>query len=282
MHNANGSLEAVGRQWNTVTVLLGWTALMIGCVQLVFGQTSGQPTFASAEQASSALFAAVRANNEQTIMRILGGAKELVSSGEELDDKRDREQFVHKYEEMHRLVAEPDGTTFLYIGAENWPFPVPVAYNNGRWYFDADAGAQEIFFRQIGENEETAIATCRALALKSKQPGSKASGDAPIDRYARSLITVRAGSAGRASTVEATSAPFHGYRFRVVPQSKTGSTSNRFIFVAYPAEYRDSGVMTFVASSNGGVYQRDLGPDTAKLAQSINEWTPDANWHPVQ
>ena len=260
----------------------GFAALLITCVQAAFGQKSIQPTFGSAEQASDALFAAVRNNNEQTIARILGGAKELVSSGNELDDKRDRERFVQKYGEMHRLVREADGTMFLYIGAENWPFPIPLASKNGRWYFDSDAGADEIFFRQIGENETTAIVTCRVLALDGQQASSKVPVDASIDLYARSLMRAQGGNAVKTSTTEAGPPPFHGYRFRVVPQRGTGSTSSKYVFVAYPAEYRSSGVMTFVATQDGNVYEQDLGPETAKLANSINRWTPDANWHLVE
>jgi hypothetical protein len=238
----------------------GRAALLMTAALLSFGhllafsrflEQPAQPTFASAEQAAGALIAAVRSDNQQTIIHILGGAKELIASGNELDDKRDRVQFVRKYEEMHRLVRESDGTTVLYIGAENWPFPIPLASQNGRWYFDAGTGSEEIFFRQIGENETAAIATCHDLAVGSRQ---------------LSKLPVLS----------------HGYYFERVSERARGNSDGNFIVVAYPAEYRSSGVMTFVATHDGKVYEQDLGPDTSKLASSIHQWTPDVNWRLAQ
>ena len=207
----------------------------------VFSQTATQPSFASAEQASDALFAAVRDNNEPRILSVLGEAKQLVASGDELEDKRDRALFVHKYEQMHRLVADPDGSRVLYIGAENWPFPVPLVPKNGRWYFDSEAGEQEIIFREVGENEATAIATCRALVVDNQQRVSRVSAHNSIEQYARALITAERQKAGNASAIDAASAPFHGYRSRVVLQQGTEGTKRRFLIVAYPVEYRSSG-----------------------------------------
>ena len=86
------------------------------------------------------------------------GRKEVTSSSDDVEDKLEREQFSRKYQEMHRLVQEPDGSTLLYIGAENWPFPIPLVSKNGAWHFDSETGTQEIKFRRIGENEATAIA----------------------------------------------------------------------------------------------------------------------------
>jgi hypothetical protein len=236
----------------TAAVFAAWIGVQIACVPFCFAQKPMQPAFASPAQASDALFAAVRSNNEQTIMRILAAEKELIFTGDDLQDRRDCERFVQKYEEMHRLVREPDGATLLYVGAENWAFPIPLASKNGRWYFDTDAGAQEILFRKIGENEARAVLTCRALVLGGEQQESEVS------------------------------VPFHGYYFRVQDQQGTGNKAGSFIVVAYPAEYRSSGVMTFIASQDGSVYERDLGPETAKLAGSISAWQPDASWRSVQ
>ncbi|MCU1252090.1 MAG: uncharacterized protein JWQ49_5119 [Edaphobacter sp.] len=106
---------------------------------------------------------AAESGNEQLLLNILAGDKELASLGDEAEDRIDREQFAQKYQQMHRLVREPDGTTRLYVGPENRPFPVPLVSRATVWYFDAETGAQEIRFRRLGENEHTAIETCRAL-----------------------------------------------------------------------------------------------------------------------
>src|SRR5438128_58410 len=119
-----------------------------------------QEAFASPEQASKALYEAARNKDDKAVQGIL---RELASTTDQDQDKLERERFAQKYQEMHRLVREPDGSTMLYIGEENWPFPVPLVANNGKWHFDSDAGSQEIRAREIGENESTAIEVCRAM-----------------------------------------------------------------------------------------------------------------------
>jgi hypothetical protein len=127
-------------------------------------QQSEQPVFPSAADAGRSLFEAVRYNNEAAVNQILGGSTDLTSSHDGGQDKADREVFVQKYQEMHRLHRERDGSVTLYIGAENWPFPIPIVEKNGAWRFDADAGQQEVRFRRIGENELTVISVCREFA----------------------------------------------------------------------------------------------------------------------
>jgi hypothetical protein len=157
-----------------------------------------------------------------------------------VQDKADREQFVWKYLEMHRLVKGQDSTVALYIGAENWPFPVPLVTSAGKWRFDIEAGASEIIFRRIGEDESTAIETCRAIAQgKTKLP--------------RDI--------------------FHGYQFRALPAS--GGIS----VLAYPSQYGGTGVMTFAVNPNGIVFEKDLGPKTADLAQATAPHKLDRSWH---
>jgi hypothetical protein len=121
-------------------------------------QQSPQPTFSSAAEATQNLFRAVQSNSEQAIANILGGPTELTSSRDPGQDKVDRELFVQKYQEMHRLGSEGDGSVTLYIGAENWPFPIPLVKKDGVWRFDSDVGTKEVMFRRIGENELRAIA----------------------------------------------------------------------------------------------------------------------------
>src|SRR6266852_2436495 len=132
-------------------------------------QQPAQPTFPSAPEASQTLFQAVQGNDEQAIANILGGPTDLTSSRDKGQDKLDRELFVQKYQEMHRLGREADGSVTLYIGAENWPFPIPLVEKNGAWRFDSDAGSKEVLFRRIGENELTAVAICHEFVASKKQ-----------------------------------------------------------------------------------------------------------------
>ena len=202
---------------------------------------SDQPTYSSAEDATGALFHALLSGNEQAVQKVLGADHELISCADAATDKQDRELFVQKYQQMHRLARQADGTKILYIGAENWPFPVPLVASNGAWRFDADAGASEVLFRRIGENEITVM---QAL-LSGEVSGNKA-------------------------------APYHGYYFRIVSSSPEG-----FAAVAYPAAYRSSGVMTFVITPSKVVYEKDLGPGGARAAQAMSKFPTDSTWVPA-
>src|SRR6202167_4344191 len=121
-------------------------------------QPSGQKTFPSRKDASHALLTAAQSNDEKAMLNILGrDGKQIVSSGDDAEDAQSRANFVEKYQEMHRLVKEPDGSTVLYIGAKNWPTPIPLLSKGNAWYFDTEAGKQEILFRRVGRNEMSAI-----------------------------------------------------------------------------------------------------------------------------
>jgi hypothetical protein len=219
-----------------VLLTMCWLGVSVG--------QSLQETFPSAEKASAALFAAARRDDDQAMVRVLGDDKDIVSSGDPLADRQERQVFVEKYQQMHRLVQEPDGTTQLYIGAENWPFPVPLVSKNGSWFFDADAGKQEVRFRRIGENEEYVLETCEAL-LSGEPPPADIS---------------------------------HGYFLRQLHEKGRGGKSRDAIFIAYPAEYRSSGVMTFVVTSDNGVFKKDLGSQTTNFAKTMNTVKVDRSW----
>ena len=206
-------------------------------------------TYPSAEAAAEALFLAVQARDEPGVSQILGADSDLLSLGDKNQDELDRQRFLEKYREMHRLALEPDGT-ILYLGAENWPFPFPVTLKNGRWSFDAKSGAREILFRRIGANESFAIDVCRALTRSDQQDPATFVGDR---------------------------VPFHGYYFRALPAPGKPAS-----FVAYPAEYRSSGVMTFIVDQDGVVYERDLGPSTARVASTMTRYRPESAWHALQ
>src|SRR6266851_3237420 len=163
--------------------------LVVGSARSSLAQTSKPKTFSSPGEAANALFQAVQREDEQTLEAIFGAGTEVTSSKDEVEDKLERERFSQKYQEMHRLVREPDGSTVLYIGAENWPFPISLVSKNGAWFFDSDTGTKEILFRRIGENEVTAIQVCNAVAMAKKRGQTNAAGDDPIDQYAQSLVT---------------------------------------------------------------------------------------------
>jgi hypothetical protein len=276
--------------FNWLGVVSTFVLLVAGISQLSLAQESGPETFASPGKASSALFQAVQNSDEEAVERILGAGKEVTSSSDDIEDKLERERFSQKYQEMHRLVREPDGTTVLYIGAENWPFPIPLVSKNGAWYFDSDTGKEEILFRTIGENETTALKVCHVLTKGKDHNDADTIAVDPVTEYAQGLVS--SGIANAENTARDTgtqSAPFHGYYFRVVTKNSTGTdnpaagsrTTGTPALVAYPADYRSSGVMTFIVTKNGKVYEKDLGSKTTTLAKTLKR-CPDSSWHTAE
>ena len=293
MHTKNMKLETLetstvrlARGFASISILLLLLGLLVvaGFADSSLAQDTQTRMFSSPQEASNALFQAAQKNDGPALEVILGVGKEVTSSSDELADKIEREQFSKKYQEMHRLVREDDGSVVLYIGAENWPFPIPLVSKDGEWYFDSKAGVEEIKFRTIGENESTAIEVCLEFAM-AKNKGKddvKATSEDPITRFAESLVIAGAASDGSVSS------PFHGYYFRSVTEPSVANGSYVFggkkkgsvVLVAYPAEYRSSGVKTFIVLAGGVVYENDLGPDTTTLAPTIKART--STWHWVE
>src|SRR5712671_1819556 len=170
-------------------LLVSLFLLLVGFAGSSFAQESQPKTFSSPGEASNALFEAAQNGNEQGVEAILGAGKEVTSSSDEVEDKLEREQFTKKYQEMHRLVGEADGSTVLYLGAENWPFPIPLISKNGAWYFDSGSGVEEIKFRRVGENEATAIQVCEEFAMAKNAAAAKAVSEDSITRFAQSLAS---------------------------------------------------------------------------------------------
>ena len=237
-------------------------------------QPSAQPTFKSTAEASQTLFQAVQSNNEEGIAKILGGPTELASSRDADQDKVERELFIQKYQEMHRLGHDADGSVTLYIGAENWPFPIPLVATNGAWRFDPDAGAKEVTFRRIGDNEFTAIATCHEFVAAERRYSAEPNTTNPPDNSPASLVAKAASGASGGDPVLS-----HGYYFRMLSMRGTDGQTGRFALIAYPVEYRSSGVMTFVVTANDVVYEKDLGANTPALASAMTTFHKDATWH---
>ncbi len=279
-------------------------------------QQPAQKTFSSAAEATSALVTAIQKDDQLALKSILGAdANSILSSGDAVEDKNERDQFVQKYQQMHRLVMEPDGMTTLYVGAENWPTPIPLAHKGAAWYFDTAAGKREILYRRIGENELSVIQVCLELVDAQKEYFAQPHDGDSVKQYAQkffsdankhnglywmpgpgqaeSPIGPLVASAAEEGYPEPHSAPqpFHGYYFRVLTgqgSSASGGTrsyivdgkmTRGFAFLAYPAEYRSSGVKTFIVDQSGIVYEKDLGTRTTEIAKAMAQYDRDPTWH---
>jgi hypothetical protein len=257
-------LQIMKRQMmNTIQQWVPVAILVMGATTGAYAgvaQQAAQPTFPSAAEAAQNLFQAVQGNNAKTIANILGGPTELAASGDAAQDKLDREMFVRKYQQMHRVGREPDGSMTLYIGAENWPFPIPLVEKNGAWRFDADAGQKEVLFRRIGENELTAIDICHQLVAAEKQLRSNPNAKTQVDSRLAGLVSAAASGSTSGNPVL-----ILGYYFRVAAEHPNAD----FAFIAYPAEYRSSGVKTFIVTDKDVVNEKDLGAHTTTRANSM-------------
>jgi Protein of unknown function (DUF2950) len=289
--------------------------LSLGCSSApIFAQEPEQRTFASVEDASRAFYEAMQGQDEQAQLSILGPAgKDVLSSGDPEEDLDSRVRFIMKYQEMHRLIAEENGSVTLVIGAENWPFPIPLVKTNGSWRFDTAAGKDEIVFRRIGKNELAAMDACHELVEAQNQYFARPPGNVP-KQFAQKLVSDEGQHNGlywHGASDELDSpinpliayarqdlqteqvgehVPYNGYVFRILtrqgPHAPGGAKSYivegkmgaGFAFVAYPVEYRSSGVMTFIVDKSGAIYEKDLGPSTTKIAQAMTTYDPDSSW----
>jgi hypothetical protein len=301
--------------WANLPELAAVAILFTGCFPTrSLAQQPGQKTFSSPDEASNAFVTAARNNDEKAMLNILGpDGKQIVSSGDETEDAENRANFVARYQEMHRLVKEPDGTIVLYIGAKNWPTPIPLVSKGGWWYFDTDRGKKEILFRRIGRNEISTIRVCQELVAAEKEYHS-----AEHAEYAQKVFSdegqhnglywkvaegeppspigplVASAVAEGYAKSEGARAPYRGYYYHILTrQGKNapggvnryivnGKMTGGFAFVAYPAEYRSSGVMTFIIGVDGVVYQKDLGKKTEVLAKGMKEYNPDSGWQKTE
>jgi Protein of unknown function (DUF2950) len=309
-------LNVGNSHWARLPQLAAVAILLMGCLAVrSVAQQKGQKTFSSADEATSALVTALQNNDEPALLEVFGPeGKKIISSGDATEDAENRANFVKRYLEMHRLVKEPDGTTTLYIGAENWPTPIPLVHKGRVWYFDTPAGEKEILFRRIGRNEISAIHVCQELVAAQKEYYSSqqsvyaeqifsdegqhnglywkaAAGEpqSPIGPLVASAV-----AEGYVKGQAGPPTPYRGYLFHILTsQGKgapggaknyivNGKMTGGFAFVAYPAEYRSSGVMTFIAGEDGVVYQKDLGNKTDVLAKDMKEYAPDSSWQKAE
>jgi hypothetical protein len=294
----------------------GVLGLVIAAFLPAVTQEAGEKTFPAPDDAGKALYDDVRASDRGAVLTVLGAsAANIISSGDEVEDKDAGDTFVKRYEQMHRWAKQTDGTMALFIGAENWPFPIPLKKDvSGQWYFDTKAGEQEILLRRIGKNEIAAIRVLGALVDGQNEYYNQTHDGDSTKQYAQKIISdagkqnglywkVAGGQAESPigplvafATGEGyggehdTPQPFHGYFYRTLtgrgPNAKGGTKSyivngkmtSGFAFVAYPAEYRVSGVMTFLVDQTGVIYEKDLGPQTAEAEKAMVAFNPDKTW----
>jgi hypothetical protein len=297
--------------------LLAIVILLAGCSK------SAKPsfqTFASPDDAGNGLITAAKSGDPNAVIAVFGpDSKDIIFSGDPVQDKQIAGVFVHEYDLMHRWRKQPDESQILLLGADNFPFPIPLKKNAAaQWYFDAAAGREEILMRRIGRNELAVIDVCNALVDAEAEYFSMRHDDGSTHQFAAKFISDTGkqnglywdSSEGQPKSplgpmaVYATNegynvkpdahVPFHGYYFRMLTRQGSntpggakdyvvnGKMTGGFAFVAYPAEYRNSGVMTFMINQDGVLLQKDLGTATAQTAAAMTEFNPDQSWTQVQ
>jgi len=278
-----------------------------------------QKHFASPEEAFSALVAAARTGDPPAILAILGDqAKPILESGDPVADRDALERFVASYDAAHAIQKPSESRAELVTGEDEWPFPIPVVKEEGGWVFDTDAGDEEILARRIGRNERFAIQACLAFVDAQREYWERNPDGAPLLHYAGQLLSsegkrnglyypvgegeepsplgpgfAKARAAGYDELKVGTATPFHGYFYRILkaqgPHAPDGAYDymvgdtmiGGFALLASPATWDNSGVMSFLVNQDGVVYQKDLGPETEKLASAIQSFDPDDSWSRV-
>lgn len=290
--------------------LLGALLFLQGC-----GNDQGPRGFGSPNEAAESLVAAARTDNLPELISIMGsGSEEILDSGDAVGDRIRRQKFVAQYDKKHGLEYPEPTVATLVIGESAWPFPVPIVFENGKWMFDIESGREEIINRRVGENELSTIQVCKAIADGQREYALRDPEKTGKRVYARKFFSdpdKKNGLFWRTAEGEQPSpmgefaasaaaegyrkkedgrTPYHGYYYRLLegqgPDAPDGAVDYvvdgnmvlGFAVVAYPAEYGDSGVMTFIMAADGVVYQKDLGEETEKLATEMKLFNPDSSW----
>jgi hypothetical protein len=311
-HNQGSALSRL-----LATSLVVMFIVFIGFAAVAAGKQKG---FASPEQAVKAFETALKSNDNKELVVIFGpDTKKLIYSGDPVADKQRREKFIAAYDRKNSLVQEGEKTVLI-VGEKDWPFPIPLVKKGHQWFFDTKAGEEEILNRRIGENELSTIQTMLAIVDAEREYAMRnAKGNAPPS-YAEKFVSdpgkknglywepkagekpsplgalvADARAQGYTSAgVNKKPKPFHGYYFRMLKKQGKhapggaydyivgGKQIGGFAVAAYPAEYGNSGVMTFMVNHDGVVYQKDLGRDTEKIAASMKAFDPDKTWQKVE
>jgi hypothetical protein len=280
---------------------------------------SGPKAFATPEEAGDAVLASAKSGNQDELMAIFGPeAKQILISGDPVQDKNGLQAFTTGYSVMHRWRKMKDGSQTLLVGADNFPFPIPLKKNaSGQWFFDTAAGKDEILNRRIGRNELAVIDVCNALVDAEAEYHSQPHDGAAKGQFALKFISdpgkqnglywksdngqpesplgpqvTQAVAEGYSKNSNGPT-PFHGYLFKILTGQSAkapggakdyvvdGKMLRGFAFVAYPATYGDSGIMTFITNQDGLLLQKDLGANTAQVASAMTTYDPDTGWDPI-
>jgi hypothetical protein len=265
---------------------------------------------------AQALVNAAKSGDKESLLAILGPeGGEMVSSGDEVADKNALKMFVKQYETKHALVPAGKNAMLLEVGSESWSLPLPIVNSGGAWHFDAAAGKEEMLYRRIGHNELGAIAVCKTFVQLQREYAETGHDGLPPGIYAQKLHSEAGKQNGLYWETKASDppspagplvadasaegyggakhSPYHGYYYRILTSQGSaadggvksyvvdGSLKGGFALLAYPAEYRSSGIKTFMVNQSGMVYEKDLGDQTADIAAHINAYDPDKTWSPV-
>ncbi|WFU57046.1 DUF2950 domain-containing protein [Bradyrhizobium pachyrhizi] len=278
---------------------------------LLLSPARAQQGFPNPEDAASALATAVKTGTSRAMLKVLGrDAADIIESGDDVADANARESFLSAYDAKHSIKADGNKKAILILGRDDFPFPIPLVNNNDGWSFDAAAGRREILYRRIGRNELAAIQTCLAYVDAQNEYAEKDRGEGVgayaqrivsrpgktdglfwrDDKYPSPLGELAAQAAAEGYKVGEQSMPYHGYYYRILKAQGSdapggalnyvvkGKMIGGFALVAYPAEYGNSGVMTFLVNHAGTVYQKDLGSRTDFLAKRMIVFDPDQTW----
>jgi hypothetical protein len=278
-----------------------------------------QKTFKSPDEAVKALIESVRAKDKEELLAIFGpSGKEIISSGDEVADRKMGERFVKAYEEANKVVTESDTKMVLHVGKEDYPFPIPIVKKGELWLFDTQAGKEEILNRRIGRNEINTIQVCLAYVDAQREYARRDREAGGLKEYAQKFISEKGKKDGlywetKGGEEQSPLGPFvvnaikegytkkgdkpipyHGYYYKILKaQGKNaadggydyivrGKMIGGFALVAYPAEYGVSGVMTFIVNHDGVVFEKDLGMQTEKIAITMKKFDPDKTWKRVE
>jgi hypothetical protein len=307
--------------WRFGFAVLATGMMFAGFYPIAFAADAKQKSFKSPEEAVQALSDAVKGNDEKELLTIFGPTgKELISSGDEVADQAGRDRFVKAYEKSNKLVNENERKVILHVGGEDWPFPIPLVKQGEDWLFDTLAGREEILNRRIGRNELNAIQVCLAYVDAQREYVLKDRDGDKLLEYAQKFVSERGKKNGlyweakedepqsplgpliaRAAKEGYTGkkpvgkrSPYHGYYYKILKsQGKNapggeydyvvnGKMIGGFALIAYPGEYGNSGVMTFIVNHDGVVYEKNLGNETAKIAAAVKKFDPDKTWKKVE
>jgi len=296
-------------------------ALALASVLMFAGcaKKDDQASFKTPDEAVNAFVAAMQADDVPALTKLLGpGSEDLLSSGDAVQDKTDRQKFLAGYQKKHSLQDDGKGSMTLVVGDNDWPLPIPVVKRDDKWYLDGAAGADELIYRRVGSNELGAIAVCRGLVDAQAEYASQGRDGDPAGIYALKFFSdeglhnglywptaegepesplgpLAAGAAneGYRSAEGGGRNPYHGYYYRMIYAQGSnaaggakeyfdnGVMTGGFALVAWPADYGSSGVQTFIVNQDGVVYQKDLGEDTANVVETIKTFDPDSSWTAV-